>query len=494
MRDRMQELTDLAAEAAETRLAPLSQDDLLVFLDSVHTAQQMLHAAVLHAVHEAERRQIPAAQHAPSPQAWLRGRLRISARAAHSLLAQASTVDRDRTVDEAVSAGRVNAEQLAVITNALTELPTDLPAGIHGRAAAVLSEWADRLDPNGLRIAGRRVLSHVAPEVADAVEERWLQRVESEARRHRYLSLSPAGAGRVRIRGLLDTEAAAVVTAALDPLCKPDPVGRLDSVDRLDPAGKPTPAGSPPEADPRTPGQRRADALIDVCRLALAEGTLPDSGGDRPQITVTVPYDPLLEKLGTGRLDNGEPVSAATVRRLGCDARVLPVMLNGDSQILDAGRARRTATGPIRRALNVRDGGCAFPGCDRPPRWCDAHHIISWLDGGPTDLGNLVLLCGHHHRLVHEETGWQIRTGGDGSPEFLPPTWLDPHRVPRRNDYHRAHVTRRASQDAATGEAAPRRVAAPERDATASRIKNGGRSTGPAGRSTGRGSDVRPQR
>ncbi|WP_370453079.1 HNH endonuclease signature motif containing protein [Micromonospora sp. A202] len=100
------------------------------------------------------------------------------------------------------------------------------------------------------------------------------------------------------------------------------------------------------------------------------------------------------------------------------------------------GRQRRLVSGPLRRALVLRDRGCAFPGCDRPPRWCDAHHIHHWADGGSTSLTNPVLLCAHHHRHVHRGE-WTVRLGGDGRPEFVPPAWLDPDRLPRRNQYHR---------------------------------------------------------
>ncbi|MBW6439872.1 HNH endonuclease [Actinoplanes hulinensis] len=76
--------------------------------------------------------------------------------------------------------------------------------------------------------------------------------------------------------------------------------------------------------------------------------------------------------------------------------------------------------------------------CDKEPLdWCDAHHIVSWADGGPTDIANLTLLCGHHHRLIHDDAGWRIRVASDGRPEFLPPSWLDRERRPRRNQCYR---------------------------------------------------------
>ncbi|WP_435207487.1 DUF222 domain-containing protein [Micromonospora sp. bgisy143] len=173
-----------------------------------------------------------------------------------------------------------------------------------------------------------------------------------------------------------------------------------------------------------------------MCRLALRTGELPDHGGEPAQIVVTTSFDVLARQLDAGTLDTGPRLTPETVRRLACDAAILPAVLGSNGQILDVGRQRRLVTGPLRRALVLRDRGCAFPGCDRPPRWCDAHHIRHWADGGGTSLTNSVLLCGHHHRHVHQGE-WRVRLGGDGHPEFVPPAWLDPAQVPRRNHYHR---------------------------------------------------------
>ncbi|HEX5205028.1 MAG TPA: HNH endonuclease, partial [Actinoplanes sp.] len=139
----------------------------------------------------------------------------------------------------------------------------------------------------------------------------------------------------------------------------------------------------------------------------------------------------------TATTDTGQRLSASTARRLACDARILPAVLGSAGQVLDTGRTQRLATGSLRRALHIRDGGCAFPDCDYPPRWTDAHHIVPWTHGGPTNLDNLVLLCRHHHRLIHQtDTAWHIRLGTDQRPEFIPPAHLDPQQRPRRNLYH----------------------------------------------------------
>jgi hypothetical protein len=125
----------------------------------------------------------------------------------------------------------------------------------------------------------------------------------------------------------------------------------------------------------------------------------------------------------------------AAVRRIACDCGIVPVVMGGGSVPLDVGRTRRLVTPKQRVALTARDRGCGFPSCGRPARWSDAHHITSWLDGGATDLTNLVLLCRRHHRMIHH-TEWTVRIRGDGLPEFIPPRWIDPHQIPQQNLLH----------------------------------------------------------
>ncbi|WP_146765987.1 HNH endonuclease signature motif containing protein, partial [Micromonospora noduli] len=219
-------------------------------------------------------------------------------------------------------------------------------------------------------------------DIADAATQAALDAEARRATRDRHLTLSEQTDGRLRLTGTLDTETAALFRAAIDPLSAPS---GLD--------------------DTRSPRQRRHDALAEVCRLALRTGELPEHGGDPAQIVVTTSYEALTRQLSSGALDTGLSLTPEAVRRLACDATLLPAVLGGTGQVLDVGRQRRLITGPLRRALVLRDRGCAFPGCDRPPRWCHAHHIHHWADGGPTSLSNAVLLCGHHHRHVHQ-TDW----------------------------------------------------------------------------------------
>ena len=142
-------------------------------------------------------------------------------------------------------------------------------------------------------------------------------------------------------------------------------------------------------------------------------------GGERPHITLTVGVDFLRSGEGTAEFDLTGPVSGSVARKLTCDASIRRMVLSGASEPLDVGRATSIVPGPLRRAVIARDHHCLFPGCDRPPGWCDAHHVVHWADGGETALGNLVLLCKRHHGIVH--TGGFSLEMVDGAPLFTRP-------------------------------------------------------------------------
>ena len=161
-------------------------------------------------------------------------------------------------------------------------------------------------------------------------------------------------------------------------------------------------------------------ALMEIIRRNLnpahADTQVP------PTVMVTITLDELLKRSGHGDLiGTHEHVSSETVRRLCCDANLIRVVTDGASEILDLGRTVRTAPPKYRRALAARDRGCVFPGCDRPPGHCRAHHIKWWdRDDGETSLQNLALLCHHHHHLVHEG-GWKLTRAPDGHLQFHRP-------------------------------------------------------------------------
>ncbi|MGV9214954.1 DUF222 domain-containing protein [Micromonospora sp. RB23] len=413
----IEELAQARGAVVASAAAPvwaLAEHDLVAALDAVHRLEQQLAAVKLALVRELDGRGTARAQGASSTAVWLRDRLRLTVPAARRLVEFASVLDTGvPEVRQALADGDVSLEQARVIADTVDSVRTTADAEVATRAAGVLVDWAGRFDPTLLRKLGTRILDHVAPEIADAAAKAALDAEARRATRDRHLTLSELTDGRLRLSGTLDAETAGLLRTAIDPLTAP--------------------CG---QDDQRSPGQRRHDALGDLCRLALRTGELPEHGGEPTQLVVTTSFDGLAQQLGAGTLDTGFGLTAETVRRLACDAAILPAVLGSAGQTLDVGRQRRLVTGPLRRALVLRDRGCAFPGCDRPPRWCDAHHIHHWTDGGHTSLTNSVLLCGHHHRHLHHGE-WTVRLGGDGHPEFVPPAWLDPEQIPRRNHYHR---------------------------------------------------------
>jgi hypothetical protein len=173
---------------------------------------------------------------------------------------------------------------------------------------------------------------------------------------------------------------------------------------------------------PQPLATRRADALERVAESFLAGDTGTASGGDRYLINVHTETD-VLQADGDGAeagCEDGGHVAAETSRRMACDASVVKWREDEDGEPLSIGRKTRTIPPAIRRALQCRDGGCRFPGCSCR-RFVDAHHIVHWADGGETSMGNLVLLCRRHHRLVHEG-GFGVHSGAGNEIWFSYPT------------------------------------------------------------------------
>ncbi|MGC4768525.1 DUF222 domain-containing protein [Micromonospora sp. DT44] len=413
MVEELAEAEAVVAACADAAVWALPADDLVAALDTAHRIEQRLAAVKLALIREVDGRGTATTRGASSTAVWLRERLHLSVPAARRLVDLAAALDSGHpAVRQALADADITLDQARVIADTVTTVNSTAGAQAADKAVTVLVDWAGQFDPTLLRRLSTRILDHVAPDIADALARAAMEAQARRSARDRHVTLSQLSDGRLRLSGFLDAETGGLLRAAIDPLTAP---GGAD--------------------DTRSPGQRRHDALGDICRLALRTGELPANGGDPAQIVVTTDYDTLTGQLSGGLLDTGPTLTPQTVRRLACDAAILPTVLGGIGQVLDVGRQRRLISGPLRRALVLRDRGCAFPGCDRPPRWCDAHHIRHWADGGDTSLDNAVLLCGHHHRHVHHGD-WSVRLGGDGHPVFAPPAWLDPAQVPRRNHYH----------------------------------------------------------
>jgi hypothetical protein len=328
-----------------------------------------------------------AATAALTAKAWLRWKCNFSPAAAADRVAVARQLERLALATQAFADGDFSYPHAAMIARTAEKLGDKMESN----AETILVTAAKDLDLGQFRVVTMKLQHLMDP---DSVLEE-----TNESHERRFLSLSQTLDGIFYLNGRLDSEGGATLQTALNAL------------------------GGPPSAeDKRTPKQRRADLLVELARQQLDGGNLPEVGGQRPHLAVTVSIATLANQPGSpaAELEWAQPIPAETARRLACDAAITPVFLGSESDQPQAGQTSRSISGSQRRALVVRDKGCRFPGCDRPPDWTDAHHLQHWADGGKHKMDNLVLLCRRHHRKVHEEA-WQLGITPDGEIAAIPP-------------------------------------------------------------------------
>jgi hypothetical protein len=294
-----------------------------------------------------------------------------------------------------------------VITRAVDKIPDGLAAEFTAIVEQALVEQALHVHPGQVAKAGEVLLARIDQ---DGIEPR-----TDEQRRRRDFGIRMDGDGTGVPYGRLTAQACAVWRPILDSLSAPAP-------------------SEDGERDERSAGQRRHDGLLEAGLRLLRPGSLPESGGVPVTMLVTLPEAQLRERAGMATTAHGDLIPVSDLLRLAGEAELIPVVLDAAGGVLSYGRRRRLASQGQRLALAARDGGCSFPGCTRPPAWCQAHHVIPWQQGGPTDLDNLCLVCSFHHREF-EPRGWTVHMR-DGMPERQPPPWLDPDQRPWRNNAH----------------------------------------------------------
>ena len=394
-------------EVGDPGLWSVGDAELAELVRGLETQLRRLQAWQTKAVAEARRRDLAKTVGATGPTAWLAGTLTARPGRARQISALAAALDRglDATV-AAFGTGRIDADQARVIAEAVQSLPADVGEQVRATAEAFLLEHATTLAAHLLAGLAAHVLDHIAPDVAEAAEAEAMARADArDSNRANTFTANPDHRGRIRLRGELDPQSWALVSAALEPFAKPDLPVQPDGLT---------------EQDHRTAGQRNADALVEICRRTLAADETPTSFGFPAHIAVTIGYDQLKAAVGVGTLDTGTPISAEDIRRYACDATVLPVLLNSTGVPLDVGRAIRVFTKELRRAVELRDLGCAFPGCDRPP---------SLVQRAP------------HHPLGRRRTHQPRQRGPALSrpPHRHPPSRVD--RPPRHRPTTRVHPT-----------------------------------------------------
>ncbi len=255
---------------------------------------------------------------------------------------------------------------------------------------ASLGEAAMIFSPRDVRIMGQELLA--------AADQDGPEPDDRPGRNELHFGTDADGSGWIRGQ-FLDPEAFATITTGLDARTRPSPENR----------------GT-------TAGERNAAALVDICRFALGYDNIGEVNGERPNLVVTIGLKDLEDRARGALLHTGGTLTPAQLRRLACDADIIPVVLGERGEPLDIGRAQRRIPIGIRRLVAARDKGCAHPGCDRPPSWTECHHVIEWQHGGETKVENVVMLCSTHHDQIHS-TEWTIDMS-TGIPKFIPPPWM----------------------------------------------------------------------
>ncbi len=355
-----------------------------VVLTEAFALVDRLNAKLLAAVGEHDAAELWRNDGATSMTAWLRHHTRQSGRQAAGCAKTARRLRRLPVTAGAYRDGVLSGGQVQAIVANLT----DRTVGLFAHHETQLVPELARLSVHDTSVAmqdwARRAHAVVGDDPEPVLPER-------------SLHLSRILDGRRELSGSFDPEGGAVIATAL----------RLAATGDVE--GEPA----------RGPAQRRADALVDVCRRFLDHQQQRRGGRHRPHLNVITTLDD-LQRQGPGRLVDGTILDPATVGRLACDAGVHRVVTDGRSAILDYGTTTRTVPAPLFNALVIRDRHCRYPGCDRPPDWTEAHHIRWVTHGGRTALDNLVLLCSRHHHLLHSP-GWHAKLLPDATLEITDP-------------------------------------------------------------------------
>lgn len=389
------------------------------------------------------------------------------------------------------SSGEVHAPRYPLVQAALTDgrlrfMPADvITKCLDGLGPIASTEQRQNLEAQLVSAAARVGLADLKIMCAEAralLDPQSLLRREAEQRKNRALTMFVRDDGMLQIKILLPpaegqlfrgavhsmfhqlgTVAPETATRPWGPRAgEPQPYPATASAELDRPDGTTgdqllAPAGSrfdregrPLDADATLFVQLLADALLSYVSHGSRCAHTGEDGSTIPstQLIIRVNYDDLVNGIsadGTaafGHIDgHSEPVSIEQIRHLATAAEVIPAVMNGQSEVLDFGRAKRWFSRSQRLALIERDGGCAFPGCDSPPSFSDVHHIRWWeRDHGPTDLSNGIVLCSSHHHRIHDQ-GWQISIHPPvDQPDSQPQAPPIPHFVAPKNAYAAADI------------------------------------------------------
>jgi len=423
-------LAELVLQPTSVEMWRLGESEVVAATTGLSQRISELEALRVRMVADLDSRGTAKSLGASSTAAWLSGVTRMSPGAAGRIVHLGKALETLPDTAEAVAAGRVSTAHAWEVVRFFERSPGGVPASAYPECGKYLLEAAAGDTP--VELARRAAaLRHLLEPVDGAVPD-----AENTALNELFAATTLGGRGVVKAD--LDAETMEMLQTALSALAKPR-------------------SGADGTPDPRSAPRRRADAFTELLRRYLNSSGGPVEGGERPHLSLLIRAEHLAAADGDGGTDGQPrpaadrgayqamfgahpvapgwmpwvgPISAAAARRIAYDCELTAVLLDDNGVPLNLGRSQGLVSPQQRRALIAQYGGCAFPGCGRPPAWTQAHHIRHWIDSGTTDLANLVLLCATHHRTIHHH-GWDVIAGDDGHAWFLPPKWMDTQRQPR---------------------------------------------------------------
>src|SRR5918994_2114919 len=380
----MSELRSAVEMLRSESLAELPDAHIEDDFAELHGAVEPLEVERLRRLAEIDRRKLFERDGHLSTASWLVSAFRVAWGVAREHVRLAKALEQMPSARAAVNDGEVSLSSVRVLASA-----RDADPQAFARAEPTL------VDAARMHTVGD--LARVASYWRDAAIRERARRDDADDARHQTLYASKTFRGRVRADADLNAETGEVLLTALNAVLSAEARSR--------------------DGDDRSPAERRADALGEICRQWLDLADRPVVAAGRPHVTLTVGVETLkgLES-SPCEFEYIGPVPLETAEMVLCDCSLARVVLSGRSEPLDVGRRTPAVPASMRRAVIVRDRHCRFPGCDRPQSWSDAHHVVHWTNGGSTALHNLVLLCRGHHRLIHHRKfGVEI---ADGQPRF----------------------------------------------------------------------------
>lgn len=420
--DQLSSLADDVAALEPWRLTDSELRELATVVQRARTSLDALASRVLGAV---ESTGLAKDDGAASTTAWFAHLTGVSRGDASRLVGLSRVISkRTEQTRAAWAAGDLSTEKARVIMRAIDALPSECTEDEVAAAEARLIADASRFNVDDLQRLANRIREVVDPEGLENELGRQVAAEEKRAWEATKFAMHDRGDGTAKGTFVIPRHSADTLRAAIEGIIAPR--RNRDNAERHGLAVDDL------LAMPRA--QRMGLAFLELIDH-LPHDALPQAGGLAATVTVNVDLDVLRSGVGTAT-SSGSTVSAGEALRMACNAHLVALYLDTDLRVTDVGLSKRLFDRHQRHALAQRDRGCVWQGCDRPPAWCEAHHLTPWSQEGPTDLDNAALLCHFHHHLLHEGE-WSARMASDGVVEVVPPRRVDPQQVPRRHSRFR---------------------------------------------------------